>query len=386
MSFASLAVIMVVGLAGPLLAAPRQWQLPIVLGELLAGIALGNTGTGYLHPHDPVFSTLADIGFAMVMFVAGTHVPIREPSLRTALGPGLVRAVAVAGAAVVLAWLIAASFHTGHVLLYTVLMASSSAALILPIVDSLSLSGEPVLQLLPQVAIADAACIVALPLVIDPRHAGRAAFGAVAVISAAAVLFVLLRWLERTGLRRRMHRLSEARRFALELRVSLAILFGLAALATDTHVSIMLAGFSFGLAVAAVGPPRRLTHQLFALTEGLFGPLFFIWLGASLNLRDLGSQPRFLLIGTLLGIGAVAAHLLMSLFGQPVGFGLLASAQLGVPVAAATVGTQLQILAPGEPAALLLGALITIGAAVVGGAIIARSAPSSDGQGEAVAE
>ncbi|MDQ1753073.1 MAG: hypothetical protein QOE71_4129 [Pseudonocardiales bacterium] len=386
MSFASLAVIMVVGLAGPLLAAPRQWQLPIVLGELLAGIALGNTGTGYLHPHDPVFSTLADIGFAMVMFVAGTHVPIREPSLRTALGPGLVRAVAVAGAAVVLAWLIAASFHTGHVLLYTVLMASSSAALILPIVDSLSLSGEPVLQLLPQVAIADAACIVALPLVIDPRHAGRAAFGAVAVISAAAVVFVLLRWLERTGLRRRVHRLSEERRFAVELRVSLAILFGLAALATDTHVSIMLAGFSFGLAVAAVGSPRRLTRQLFALTEGLFGPLFFVWLGASLNLRDLGSQPRFLLIGALLGIGAVVAHLVTSLFGQPLGFGLLASAQLGVPVAAATVGTQLQILAPGEPAALLLGALITIGAAVVGGAVIARSAPSSDGQREAIAE
>ncbi|MDQ1717804.1 MAG: hypothetical protein QOE89_1757, partial [Pseudonocardiales bacterium] len=65
---------------------------------------------------------------------------------------------------------------------------------------------------------------------------------------------------------------------------------------------------------------------------------------------------------------------------------LLASAQLGVPVAAATVGTQLQILAPGEPAALLLGALITIGAAVLGGAVIARSAPSSDGQREAVAE
>lgn len=47
-------------------------------------------------------------------------------------------------------------------------MASSSAAIVLPIVDSLELTGRPVLQLLPQVAVADAACIVALPLVIDP--------------------------------------------------------------------------------------------------------------------------------------------------------------------------------------------------------------------------
>jgi hypothetical protein len=45
----------------------------------------------------------------------------------------------------------------------------------------------------------------------------------------------------------------------------------------------------------------------------------------------------------------------------------LASAQLGVPVAAATVGSQLHVLAAGEPAALILGALITIIVAVAAG-------------------
>src|SRR5262249_23549787 len=160
-----------------------------------------------------------------------------------------------------------------------VLLASSSAALILPVVDSLHLGGPAVLQLLPQVAVADAACIVALPLVVDPAHAGRAALGAVAVVAAAGVLFLALRCVERAGLRQRVHRVSEKRKFALELRINLVILFGLAAMATGTHVSIMLAGFSFGLAVAAVGEPRRLARQLFAVTEGFFGPLFFVWLG-----------------------------------------------------------------------------------------------------------
>ena len=51
-------------------------------------------------------------------------------------------------------------------------MASSSAAIILPIVDSLGLGGRAVFELLPQVAIADAACIVLLPLAIDPRPRG----------------------------------------------------------------------------------------------------------------------------------------------------------------------------------------------------------------------
>src|SRR4029450_4646726 len=52
--------------------------------------------------------------------------------------------------------------------------------------------------------------------------------------------------------------------------------------------------FSFGLAVAAVGEPRRLAHQLFALSEGFLGPLFFVWLGASLDLRERGRHPSFI--------------------------------------------------------------------------------------------
>jgi len=251
-------------------------------------------------------------------------------------------------------------------------MASSSAALVLPIVDSLQLTGPPVLQLLPQVAVADAACIVALPLVIDPDHAGRAALGSVAVISSAALLYFGLRHIERTGLRRRVHRISEKRKFAVELRVNLAILFAMAALAVGTHVSIMLAGFAYGVAVAAVGAPRRLAKQLFALTEGFLGPLFFIWLGASLNVRELALQPSLIGLGLLLGVGALLAHITMRLTGQPVSLGALACAQLGVPVAAATLATQLDLLGPGEAPAMILGALVTVAVATVAAGIFAR--------------
>jgi Kef-type K+ transport system membrane component KefB len=371
-TFATLALITVIGLAGPLLALPRQWHLPVLLGELLAGIAFGSTGFGQLHAHNPTFAFLANVGFALVMFVAGSHVPVRDPSMRTALRVGLLRSVGVGVAAVPLAFLLSHTFNTGHTALYAVLMASSSAALILPIVDSLHLSGPEVIKLLPQIAVADAACIVALPLAIDPSHAPRAALGALAVIASATVLFLVLRQGERNGTRKKVHALSEEREFALELRISLAILFSLAALASRTHVSVMLAGFTFGIAVAAIGEPRRLARQVFGITEGFFGPLFFIWLGASLDLRDLGHHPSYILLGLLLGLGGVAAHLTMRLTHQPLELGALAAAQLGVPVAAATLGTQLGLLKPGEASALILGALLTIGIASVCGGLAAR--------------
>jgi Kef-type K+ transport system membrane component KefB len=369
MTFGTLAVISLVALLGPLLALPRHWNMPVVLGELIAGIVLGSTGINWLPAQDKTFTFLAQIGFVLVMFVAGSHVPVHDPHLRAALRIGAIRAVAVGVVAALFGVVVAKIFGTGHAALYAVLMASSSAALILPIVASLRLGGAQVLQMLPQVAIADTACIVALPLVIDPGHAGRAALGAAAVLASAAVLFVVLRYLEHNGIRKRAHDISEERKFALELRINLAILFGLAAVAAGTHVSIMLAGFAFGLAVALVGEPRRLARQLFAVTEGFLGPLFFVWLGASLDLREVARHPSFVLLGLMLGVGAVAAHATMRLIGQSLPIGALASAQLGVPVAAATVGSQLHLLKPGEPAALILGALVTIGVAAVAGAL-----------------
>jgi Kef-type K+ transport system membrane component KefB len=373
MTFATLALIVVIGVLGPLLALPKQWHLPVVIGELVAGIAFGATGFDRLHASNPTFTLLADIGFGLVMFVAGSHVPVRDASMKTALRTGLLRAIGIGIVSVPLALLVSHAFGTGHTALYAVLMSSSSAALILPIVDSLGLGGPDVIEMLPQIAVADAACIVALPLAIDPAHAPRAALGALAVIACAIVVFFVLREGERNGVRKRVHKISEDRSFALELRVSLAILFALAALATRTHVSIMLAGFTFGIAVAGIGEPRRLARQLFAITEGFFGPLFFVWLGASLNLRDLGSHPSYILLGVVLGAGAALAHASMRLTRQPIAVGALASAQLGVPVAAATLGSQLHLLKPGEPAALILGALITIAIATLAGSLVAKS-------------
>ncbi len=372
MGFGTLAIIAAAGLIGPLLALRSGWNIPVVLGELVAGLVLGATGFGWLDAADPTFTFLADIGFALVMFVAGSHVPIRDPNLRRGIRPALLRAIAVGVIAAVLGVLLSTVFDTGHAALYAVLMASSSAALILPIVDSLRLTGPAVLQLLPQVAIADAACIVALPLVIDPAHAGRAALGATAVIGCAVGTFFLLRSFEKSGMRRRVHRISRTRKFAVELRISLAILFTLAAVAVGTHVSIMLAGFAFGLVVAAIGEPRRLAKQLFGLTEGFLGPLFFIWLGASLNVRDLAGQPSLILLGLLLGFGALLAHIAMRVTGQPLAIGALACAQLGVPVAAATLATQLHLLAPGEAPALILGALVTVVVTVIAAGVAAR--------------
>jgi Kef-type K+ transport system membrane component KefB len=367
--FASLALIALIGMLGPLLALPRHWPVPVVIGELAGGILLGRTGFGVLHPDDKTFSFLADVGFALVMFVAGSHVPVRDPTLRASVRVGVARAAGVGVLAVPLAWSIAHALGTGHTALYAVLIASSSAALVLPVLDELGVREPQALALLPQVAIADVACIVALPLAIDPSRAGRSALGTLVVVAAASIFYVLLGKAERSGRRKQLHRLSERRGFALELRISLFVLFGLAALATRSHTSVLLAGFALGVAVGSVGEPRRLARQLFAIADGFLAPLFFVWLGATLDIRALGTHPSFIVLGLLLGAAAVVAHLSMALTKQSPPFATLACAQLGVPVAASTLGTQLGVLMSGESSALILGAIVTLVAATIAAAV-----------------
>ena len=370
MTFAQLALVCAVALLGPLLAVQRLAHVPVVIGELAVGIALGATGFRVLDSGNLTFAFLAQVGFALVMFVAGSHVPVRDPALRSGAARGVARAVGVGVLSLPVAALLAHAFGTAHTALYAVLLTSSSASLIMPALSGIPLSGRAIVEMLPQIALADAACIVLLPLVIDPGHVARAALGAVLVLGAGVLVFFLLRALEQRGIRRRVHEVSEENGLAVELRSTLTLLFGLAAIATTLHVSIMLAGFVLGLAIAGMGEPRRLTKQVFALTEGFFAPIFFVWLGSSLNLRELGQHPSAILLGLALGVSAAIVHGAMVLTRQPWPIALVTSAQLGVPVAAATLGSTLHVLGPGENTAIILGALVTVGiTAALSGAI-----------------
>jgi Kef-type K+ transport system membrane component KefB len=370
-----LAGILVASLVGPALATVRRLRMPLVVGELLIGVVVGNTGLRWLHSSDRIFTFLAQAGFALVMLVAGTHVPVRDPRLRTALRRGALFAVGVGVLAVPVAKLLASVAQTHDVALYAVIMASSSAAIVLPIVDDERLGeGVDVLTMLAQVALADTACIIALPLAADPSHAGRAAVGAVIVLAVAGLAFLVLQELARRGLLARVHAASVRKTFGLEMRVSLAALFALAGLAITVHVSVMLAGFAFGLVLAGIGEPRRLASQLFAVTEGFLGPIFFIWLGASLDLRALAHHPRLLMLAAGLAVGTIVLHGLSRLVGQPLPLAVLACAQLGVPVAAVTLGEQNGRLQPGEGGAILAAALITVGVAAACGALASRNA------------
>src|SRR6476660_2097894 len=116
--FYTLELLAVMGMAGPLPASLPRFQVTVIIGVLVAGLVVGKTGFWIVDHTDATYTLLANIGFAMVMFVVGTHVPVRDKTLRSAIPKALLRVVTVGAAAAVLGVVLARVFGSSHAALY----------------------------------------------------------------------------------------------------------------------------------------------------------------------------------------------------------------------------------------------------------------------------
>ena len=307
MSLGDLALIVAAGLAGPLLAASRRAFVPVVVGEILAGVVLGRSGLDVIDADNETLSFLADAGFAMLMLTVGMHVPLRDAAPAPRPSDAGALAAAVAAIAAPLGGLVVAELTgTGHIAVYAVLLASGSAAIVLPTLQERRLDGPEAMVVIAQVTVADVASILAVPLVLQPSRAADAAVGGLLVAGCALVVFLVARSLRPRPWVHRLRKRSKRRGWALDLRLSLAVLFGLAWIAQERGTSVLLGGFAMGLVVAAIGGPKRLSTQVRGIAEGFFVPLFFVVLGARLDVSALVDHPDLLLVtGSLIVLNVV---------------------------------------------------------------------------------
>jgi Kef-type K+ transport system membrane component KefB len=373
MSFGTLALIGICGLFGPFLSIAGREAVPAVIGEILAGVIIGRTGLQLIDTSNVTLAFLSDIGFAMLMFSVGMNVPLRDQRIRASLGRGALGAGVVAVLAVGSGLLISLIGSAGHPAVFAVLVASGSAAVVLPIVQERDLTGPAILTVIAQVTVADVAATIAIPFVLSPGRAARVAGGTALIAVCVIAIFYAGRSLRRLPAAHTLRHEGKRRRWAIDLRIALIILFGLAWIAQRTGASLLIAGFGAGLMVAATGGPKRLSTEVLGVAGGFFIPLFFVVLGATINLRGLAQDPA--MIGVAVAIAALTAlaHLIGAvLTRQPPATGLLASAQLGVPAAIVALGLPAHVITATEGAAIIAASVISLGTSSVGAAVLAR--------------
>jgi Kef-type K+ transport system membrane component KefB len=266
--------------------------------------------------------------------------------------------------------LIAHGLGLGHPAIWAILLATGSAAIVLPALEEAGVGADRALLAMAWATVADVTTIVAVPLVLNPSKAARAGLGALAVAGGAVLVLLLARLLRRDKQVQELRGLSAPRSWALDLRVSLVALFALAALAQWVGTSIMIAGFAAGLIVAVEGGPHRLSDQVSGVAAGFLVPVFFVVLGASLNVRALVQTPKDLELAAALIVGMIAVHVLAGiLIRAPVFAALIVTAQLGVPVAVVKLGLASGLFKAGEGAAIIFAALVSLGVCAAGAAM-----------------
>jgi Kef-type K+ transport system membrane component KefB len=373
MTFGTLALICLCGLAGPLISAGGRGMAPVVIGELLAGVAIGRTGLEAIDPADPTLTFLYEIGFLMLMFQAGMSVPLRDPGLSQSIDRGTRAALLVATLAVGAGLLLSQLAGAGHAAVYAVLVASGSAAVVLPVLQERSLSDPVALTVMAQVTVADVAAMVALPLVLDPSRTGKIIAGSAAVAACVLAMLFVARRLRGRAQIHELRMLGHRRHWAIDLRLALIVLFGLAWLTERSGASLLIAGFGSGLMVASIGGPKRLSNEVLGIAGGFFIPLFFVVLGARLDLRGLFSDAELVAFAAVLVTLNVLVHVLAArLLRLPRAAGLVATAQLGVPSAIVALGLPLHVLTGPQAAAIIVAALASIAVCSLGAAGMAR--------------
>ncbi len=387
-SFAPLLIVVLLAFLVPLLLSRlRRLSLPIVVGEIVAGIIVGRSGMGWVAPHDAVLTMLAEFGFVFLMFLSGMEIDFRalggyasedeedEPPALGTLSLGTLSFGATlllsTGAAFGLMWLGLAQ----NPWVMALILSTTSLGVVVPVLKESGLSTKPFGQsILMAAVIADFATMLLITVAVAAISHGLTA--KVLLISVLFAAFFLMHrfgiFLNKiTALRRTFEELSHATA-QIKVRAAFTMMLIFVVLSEALGTEVILGAFLAGAIVALLRTPDdvELSHQLEAIGFGFFIPIFFIMVGVELDLPLLFGSDGALWLVPLLLLAAIAVKVIPALIfrfnfslKQALAAGALLSARLSLIIAAAAIGKRLGVISEPMNAAIVLVAIVTVTAA-----------------------
>lgn len=278
---------------------------PAVLGELVAGIALGGSLLGILDPADPVVHALAELGVLILLFEIGLHTDVRS------LARVGTAATAVASVGVVLpfalGYAVAAAFGLPAIaaLVVGATLTATSVGISARVLSDLGRLETPAGQIVLGAAVIDDVIgLIILSVVAGVVGGGSVTALGVAGTSAIAIGFVVAAIVLGGLIAPPTFRLVARIRTdgALGL-LALAFAFLLAWLAGLAGSAPIIGAFAAGLVLHPTAQRREIERATTTLGH-FFVPIFFASVGAAVELRAL-SDPRALAIGGALVVVAI---------------------------------------------------------------------------------
>lgn len=397
LSYNSLVLVAVLAFVVPLVTSRiRFMAVPVVVGEILVGIVIGQSGFNIVQPNFTL-ELLSTLGFTFLMFISGLEIDFGL--LRTASGgAGVTRSgeetarfgdvdlsSAVPGEQRVPLWVSVAIFigtlvgalgvsfgltAAGLVSspwLMSLVLSTTSVGIVVPTLKERGLTPTPFGQAILLSSLVADFGTMALITAVAAVLAGRSPVQ----VGLIGVLFVAFFVLHRVGMgfaRANAGRGLSDGTAQIGVRASFMLMFVFVALADGLGIEVILGAFLAGAVVSLLAGPAgpRVRDKLDAIGFGFFIPVFFIMVGVRFDLAAIsGSSQALLLIPVLLvalyGLKVVPGLLWVRYFGwkRAIAGGVLTSARISLMIAAAEIGLRLGVISEAINSTIILLAIVT---------------------------
>lgn len=347
----------------------RWVRVPVVVFELVLGILVGPAVLGWATEH-AFIATLADLGLALLFFVAGTE--IQFASFR-----GRVSRRASVGWLISLAAGVAAGFLLAPgeaAVVIGIALCSTALGTLLPILRDAGELRTPFGHAVSAIgAVGEFGPLIAISLFLGGREPGVATVVLVAFVAITGLGI----WLAFRLPRGAMHRFVNATlhtsgQFAI--RVVFLILCALIALSVVLDLDMLLGAFAAGIIWrllmrdASEHDRKAVESKIEGVAFGFLVPVFFIYTGVTFDLQALLDSPGLFL---LLPAGLVVLLIvrgLPSMLAAPEGatrreriaIALLGATGLPIIVAVTAIGVDEEILTSAQQAVLVATGMLSV--------------------------
>ena len=337
---------------------------PAVLGELIAGVILGPSVLAFVDPGLSIVHVLAEIGVVILLFQIGL-----ETDLRKLLSVGGTAAM-VALVGVVLPFGLGFAIGTwlglGHLetLVIAAALTATSVGITARVLSDLGRLDDTESQVVLGAAVIDDIIGLIILAVVSKLVAGGelttlgvtittlTAFGFVAIALVVGRFVVPPVF----GL---LHRVSTEQTVAV---MGLVAAFLIAVLADAVGSALIIGAFTAGLLFAPTAHAHTIELGVVRLGH-FFVPIFFVWVGASVDVRTF-ADPRVLMVGGLLIVAAIIGKLAAGYApfwfkGRKlvIGIGMIPRGEVGLIFA--QTGFTAGVLTAGDFSALTLMVIVT---------------------------
>ncbi|MCS5717834.1 cation:proton antiporter [Herbiconiux sp. CPCC 205763] len=368
----ALVMVPLLAVLAPLVAAAvgRVAKVPLVVFEILLGLLVGPSVLGWV-PADEFIGVLANLGLAMLFFMAGNEIDFRaikgRPLGRASLGWVISLALGL-----VVGLLLAPSVEAG--IFIGVALTSTALGTIMPMLRDAGELSTPFGRAVTAVGAAgEFGPLIAISLFLS----GRKPLLAALVLMAFVVITGLAIWLASRGPHTRLHAIISATRHSSgQFAVRLVLLFvaALVCLSITLGLDMLLGAFAAGvlyrvlLAGAPVADKEIIESKLEAVAFGFLVPIFFVYTGVTFDLTSLLTSPNALLLLPVFLVLFLLVRGLPGLLAAPPGasgndraaLALFSATGLPIIVAVTDIGLDEGVLQPGTASALVGAGMLSV--------------------------